>query len=107
LGAQPAEADWSVWTEFFTLAPDEERVLTFDYELPASVFEADADGLVHYRLRVQKQPGTGAVPLQVEVILPPDVELVGDVPDGFPNLHTDLSHNREFEVVYRRTEGAP
>ena len=105
--AQPTEGEWAVWTAFFALAPGEERTLAFDYQLPASVLDVGADGLDHYRLRVQKQPGTMAVPLQVEVVLPPDVELVRVRPDGLPKLSTDLRQDREFEVILRRTEGAP
>jgi hypothetical protein len=79
----------------------------FDYQLPLWVLERDAEGLIHYRLRVQKQPGTEAVPLQLEVILPPDAELVEAMPAGVAAVTTNLRVDREFEIVYREGEGPP
>ncbi|HEX5139782.1 MAG TPA: hypothetical protein VFX19_02455, partial [Dehalococcoidia bacterium] len=60
-----------------------------------------------YRLFVQKQAGTGAVPLTVSLKLPDGARLesvsVGGKPvkivDG--RLTTDLSTDRVFEVEYR------
>lgn len=55
LGAQ-------VFAGFFVMMPGEERVVTLRYDLPPEVVE---DGV--YRLRVQKQPGTHALPFTVLV----------------------------------------
>lgn len=98
------EGDRSVWAVFFDLPPGEKRTLTFDFQLPAWVLDREVNGLTRYRLRVQKQPGTGAVPLQVDIVLPSDAELVTAVPDDLTTIVTDLREDREFEVVYRRTE---
>jgi len=79
----PGERDTQVFTGFFVMAPGEEREITLRYDLPA---EAVTDGV--YRLRVQKQPGTGALPLSVQVS--------GAAEESF---ETTLSIDREFEVV--------
>ena len=51
---------------------------SFDFGLPASVLQQDsASGAWTYRLTVQKQPGTIAVPLIVRLHLPDGAELVG------------------------------
>jgi hypothetical protein len=73
------------------------------------VLESTSDGLVRYRLRVQKQPGTNAVPLHLEFRLPVGAELVTVSPadtlsqqgDGL-SASTDLRHDREFEIVFRQ-----
>jgi hypothetical protein len=52
------------------------------FALPLSVVQLQAeDGLLAYRLRVQKQPGTDAVPLALRIYLPPGAGLYR-VPDG-------------------------
>jgi hypothetical protein len=52
------------------------------FALPLSVLQLQAeDGLLAYRLRVQKQPGTDAVPLSLRIYLPPGAGLYR-VPDG-------------------------
>jgi hypothetical protein len=105
-----AEGDWMVWAAFFALAPGQERTLVFDYQLPASVLERRADGRVSYRLRVQKQPGTGAVPLEVEVALPPGADVVQARPaalaPGQPVM-TDLRTDREVEILFQGGSGGP
>jgi hypothetical protein len=57
---------------------------------------------------VQKQPGTLAVPLRVEVKLPPGSSVVstaseaGSLANGGVVFETDLRQDREFEVTFRR-----
>jgi hypothetical protein len=101
------EDGWSVWAAFFDLTTLEQQTLTFEYQLPAGVVEYDLDGCARYRLRVQKQPGTEAVPLRVEVTLPPAAELVATIPAGLPVWDTDLRTDRQFEVVYCARETGP
>jgi hypothetical protein len=101
-----AGSDWAVWAAFFDLAPGMSRTLAFDYQLPPRVLEHDLGGMVRYHLLVQKQPGTGAVPLQVELLLPPIARLVDADPAGLPAVSTDLRTDRTFEVFfYERDEG--
>ena len=81
---------WEVWTAFFDLPAMEERELVFDYQLPGGALITnmdDPDGLSHYGLRIQKQPGTQAVPFRVEIALPLGAELV----DSHPSLDVALS----------------
>jgi len=57
----------------------ERRETTFRYQLPAAVLARDDQGW-HYRLRVQKQAGINAIPLAVNVRLPPRAALVAAAP---------------------------
>jgi hypothetical protein len=106
----------AVWTGFFVVEPLGEQALTFDYRLPAAItniIEAQ-DGLVHYRLQVQKQPGTDAMPFELSVALPPGARLERAMPAGVPGtdgssitISTDLRTDRAFEIVYRRGREEP
>ncbi len=101
--------DWAAWTAFFSLAPTEERTVAWTYDLPAYAIAARSDGLLEYRLRVAKQPGTDAIPLRLEIRLPNGAELVA----GSLAVDTDLRQDRDFVVLYRpqpaglETEGRP
>jgi hypothetical protein len=101
-------ADWAVWAAFFEVAPGADRSLAYHYRLPASVLESTPEGLVRYRLRLQKQPGTVAVPFQLEVRLPPGAELVTASPAGALSMEggvlsasMDLRRDRTVEIVFR------
>jgi hypothetical protein len=101
------EGEWTAWTAFFELAPGEERTLMFEYQLPGSVLEFSR-GQMAYRLQVQKQPGTEAVPFCLEVLPPAGYALAEWTPAGLllPGpACTDLRTDRSFEAVYRRTYG--
>ncbi len=109
-----AEDGRSVWAAFFELAPGAERALAFEYTLPGEVLEHKSDGSLTYHLRVQKQPGTEAVPLRVEIALPPDAQDISATPAGFFSQQgtvlvaaTDLMIDREFEVAFRREREGP
>ena len=99
LSLEPALAagEWAAWTAFFSLAPAAEHTLAWSYELPAEAIVSRPGGLLEYRLRVAKQPGTEAVPLKVEIRLPDGAELV----TGSLAVETDLRRDREIVVVYR------
>jgi hypothetical protein len=92
---------------FFVVAPAERREMVFQCRLPSSVLESD-DSRRTYRLLAQKQPGTQAVALRVEVKLPAGSTLVSFSPeastlsDGKVVFQTDLREDREFEVTFRR-----
>jgi len=77
------EQGTQVFTGFFVLAPGEERVMTLRYDLPLTVV---ADGV--YRLRVQKQPGTGSLPLHMQVSGAAEV-----------SFERSLSTDQEIEVL--------
>lgn len=103
------EGAWSVWAAFFDLPTMEERTLTWSYALPAGTVSqvAGDDEMVTYHLHVQKQPGTGAVPLRLEIVLPPGAELVEAAPalqalqPGHLAADTDLRLDREFTATFR------
>jgi hypothetical protein len=69
------EHDKAVFASFFVLPRGQETQTRFVYQLPPQTLEPPtADAAVptwHYRLLVQKQPGTRANPLRVTLALPP------------------------------------
>lgn len=96
--------NWMVWTAFIEVAPGAEKTVAFQYRLPAEVPERSPGGLMRYSLRVQKQSGTAAVPLQVSLRLPAGAELVSPWPAelGMPQgVTTDLRMDRELELTFR------
>lgn len=91
---------------FFGLAGDEETKLTFLYDVPNAVRSA-GDSL-EYRLLIQKQPGTRAIPLKVVLSLPDGGKFISADLDGraIPahggrlDVGTDLGVDREILVRY-------
>ncbi|MDX9992522.1 MAG: DUF4012 domain-containing protein [Anaerolineales bacterium] len=76
------------------------------FGLPLNVFQMQPqDGLVAYRLRVQKQPGTTNIPLQLRVYLGPGAAIYW-VPDGAAiegntiSYETKLRTDLEFEILF-------
>jgi hypothetical protein len=96
----------NVFASFFVLGPTELRELVYEYQLPGPILERGGSTTV-YRLLVQKQPGTLAVPVRVEVELPPGSVVVSSSPEGASvtgervAFQTDLRVDRQFEVVFR------
>ena len=79
----------------------------FQFLLPADVIQAGPEnGQWLYRLRVQKQPGTQAVPITIRIQLPAHASVI-QVPDGAVVdgnsvlLQTDLRVDLEIEVLYQ------
>jgi hypothetical protein len=105
LPAVISQGDMTAFTSFFALEPGGQRSLTFHYRLPAGVLEEGPDGTTTYYLRVLKQPGTEAVPLNVEVLLPPDAQVIYTHPGDLPLVTTDLRTDREFRISFRRSSG--
>ena len=104
-----AEGTWSedgksVLARFFVLPLDAKKELAFTYTAPL-VVEMSEDSH-EYRLLVQKQPGTRAIPLTVTIDPPPgwkivSTELDGEELDDKPNrIVTDLLEDREVVVRY-------
>jgi hypothetical protein len=102
----PVEAGKNVFATFFVVPPGEEREIAFGYELPPDILEREGSS-TRYRLLIQKQPGTAAIPLQVTITLPDGCEVVSTQPevsssiDGVVVFETNLLVDREFEVVFR------
>ncbi|MEK7139585.1 MAG: DUF4012 domain-containing protein [Patescibacteria group bacterium] len=81
------EAGKAVFGVFTTVEVNQEQTLIFEYQLPASVAQAAANG--GYRLLVQKQAGTIGHPLTVKVRLP------GSTID----VETDLRLDRQLTPI--------
>jgi hypothetical protein len=102
----PLEAGKNVFATFFVVPPGEQREMIFRYRLPSETLEREGSTTA-YRLVVQKQPGTLAVPLRLAVTLPSDAEVLSTSPEGSSLTNgqvlfeTDLLVDREFEVVFR------
>ena len=65
---------------FFVLAPGEQRKVRLAWQLPPGTVEEEADR-VRYRLLVQKQSGTPAIPLRVIVTMPSGVRIFSTTPE--------------------------
>ncbi len=96
----------SVFASFFVVGPTEVRELVYEYQLPGSMVEQEGSTRA-YRLLVQKQPGTLANPVRIEVELPSSSVVVSTSPEGAAVagerviFETDLRVDRQFEVVFR------
>jgi hypothetical protein len=81
--------------------------MSFRFALPAGILEVQpGSGQFIYRLLVQKQPGTLAVPITIRVVLPANAIIetlssgAGIQGDGSILVQTDLRTDREFEIVF-------
>jgi hypothetical protein len=104
-----AEDTWpedgkAVLARFFLLPLDASKELAFTYAVPLVAYMGDS--LHEYRLFVQKQPGTRAIPLTITIHPPPGLMIVstefdGEELEGKPNrIVTDLREDREVVVRY-------
>ena len=102
----PIEAGKNMFGAFFVVPPGEAQEKDFLYELPSGVLERQGS-ISTYRLLVQKQPGTRAIPLRVTVDLPPGSEVLSARPaassvgGGKVEFQTDLRVDRQFEISFR------
>jgi hypothetical protein len=100
-----AESGKSVFGRFFALPKGAKREVAFHYITPG-VAEL-GDSTARYRLFIQKQPGTGAVPLSLSFSLPEGAKPVSVNLDGKRlsgnslDVETDLSRDREIVLVYQ------
>ena len=83
---------------------------SFDLGLPQSVLEQDRQaGTWTYRLTVQKQPGTRAVPFSLRLLLPAGMKVLDashDLQwrDGAWTLDTNLRQDLSFYLVMAPTD---
>jgi hypothetical protein len=95
----------TVFGRFFGLPKGAKREVSFRYVTPG-VAEL-GDRTARYRLFIQKQPGTGAVPLSLRFSLPEEAKLVSLDLDGKRvdgnglEVQTDLSRDREIVLTYQ------
>jgi hypothetical protein len=94
----------AVFGRFFTVSPDQTVEARFTYETPG-ILSVEEDGTYLYALYLQKQAGTGALPISVHVELPSGAELVGasldDEAVGGLAFDTDLRVDRQIEIRFR------
>jgi hypothetical protein len=85
----------------------EQRVTGFQFALPSEVLTEIGPGEWSYRLVVQKQPGTLAVPLRLQIQLPAGAEVLSAEPNGEQvgdswlatlDLRTDLALILRFQA---------
>jgi hypothetical protein len=89
---------------FFALPKGAHTQLTVRYGTPAIV--ASTADVAEYRLYLQKQSGTGAIPLRLHIDLPSgasltSAELDGHELDSIDTIDSDLKQDRELIVRYR------
>jgi hypothetical protein len=106
---EPLDAGKTVFATFFELAPAERREIRFEYEPPPEIVRRQADGY-RYELLIQKQPGTDATPVEINVSLPQGAEVVSSEPDPVNIEETrirytfDLSTDRKLVLTFRLAE---
>ncbi|MFH1456882.1 MAG: DUF4012 domain-containing protein [Patescibacteria group bacterium] len=94
----------TVFGAFISIEPDEEGTLSFEYKLPDNIKGVIDTG--HYNLLVQKQPGTKAHQIFLDLIFNKNVsgaspaELKENWGDSRYQLETDLKQDREFKVSF-------
>jgi hypothetical protein len=111
LNQEPQVIDEAAFTQFITrtlIEYDTSQRLQFSYQTPALVEQIGP--YQRYRLLVQKQPGTQADPVSVQIALPPGARAVGISPAPVasydldrPTLEFrfDLQVDRWIEITYR------
>jgi hypothetical protein len=95
-----------VFGRFFPVMPGSSASVQFLYETPGLV-QRDNDGFYRYRVYVQKEAGTEALPLEINLALPKGAKLTEALIDGKSvdvegtKLVTDLRTDRQIEIAYR------
>lgn len=78
----------------------------FQFSLPpATLLRDKVSGAITYRLRVQKQPGTAAIPIDIKISLPDNASLLMIPVEATPRgneltISSNLRKDVEFEVVF-------
>ncbi|MBM2827118.1 MAG: uncharacterized protein HW403_1182 [Dehalococcoidia bacterium] len=101
------EGDKLVLAGLMVLNPGEVRETSFEYVPPRSAI--NYRGGLEYRLEVQKQPGTYAVPLSVHLQLAENFRVAGVQSTGVPSdtattIQTTLERDRQIQVKIARKE---
>jgi len=80
----PGEMGTQVFAGMLVLPVGEQETIRLAYDLPPQVVSRDGNGNLHYRLRLQKQAGTGLTRFQIQVRLAPGYAPAGDSPGWQP-----------------------
>jgi hypothetical protein len=104
---EPAEAGTTAVAGLFVLAPQATQTTTLIYQLPPAALDLSRRGQAVYRLHVQKQAGTGALPFTLSVAYPaewvvarasaPLTSAAGQPAQFALDLRTDL----DLEITFR------
>mgnify|MGYP005843671479 CR=1 FL=1 len=106
LAVAPEDGLTTTFVSFFVLAPGERGSRQLSYLLPPEIVIREETRNV-YRLMAQKQPGTLAIPLRIEVALPSDSAVILSQPTS---AHSEgnvliyelaLQTDQYLELVYR------
>lgn len=111
VGPQQAGAEGSkaVFGRYTPVPPGRISLIEFFYESD-NVVETLEDGWQRYRLYVQKQAGTEAIPLRVDIGVPAGASVRSMTVDGKPSglpIQTDLRTDRLIEIEFKAPDGSP
>jgi hypothetical protein len=104
-GAQQVDLELGkrVFARYVEVPPGETKTVEFRYR-SEGVIEDLGDGWRRYRLHIQKEAGTDAIPVQLQFRLPDGSTLrsitLGGVTSGL-SIETDLRVDRDIEIIYR------
>ncbi len=96
------EFNKTVFGTFLSIEPKEKKTLSFEYKLPKEIHKQILDG--YYSLFAQKQPGTEAHILELNLEFPKNLKSASpseskkEWGDAFYRLKTDLRKDREVKV---------
>jgi hypothetical protein len=106
VGAEQANAEVGkkAFGHYFNVLPGATNSMSVQYNTP-KVIESDGN-MRHYSLYIQKEAGTGAIPLNLTLKLPEKAQLVSVKVDGETNktglqVTADLREDRVIDVTYR------
>jgi hypothetical protein len=104
-GAQHIELELGrrVFGRYLEVPPGQTKTVEFAYRSEGVVESLD-DGWKRYRLYIQKQSGTDAVPLRISVHLPVGSDVRSAKIDGVDTglvIDTDMLVDREVDVIFR------
>jgi hypothetical protein len=91
---------------FLVVPTGAQRETVLEYQLPEAVLSEEAQGW-RYRLKLQKQPGTGAIPYTVNIRLPTGATMLASSDQSVRlsgqmiSVTFDLSEDREFDILFR------
>ena len=95
-------ANRNVFGNYLLMAPGPSN-LTYDWTVPGAATQSA--GVWTYQLTVQRQPGTSAIPVAINVSLPPGAQIVSTsatkTGDQAVSLNTTLTSDVSLEVRYR------
>lgn len=97
------ELEKRVFARFTPILPGETKTVEFHYRSDGVVEQLDG-GWKRYRLYIQKQPGTRAIPLTMQLRLPPGADVRSVTVNGVEaelSIETDLLVDRTVEVIFR------